>query len=148
MAVPSQALEACKLLRHFTPTGLEILGQIARRRTVPQGMSVFLAGTSGDGLVIIEAGAVEIVAGGGEEGAVLYQLGPGDHFGELALIRPGRRAVTARAQGACKLIEIKRADFNLLLKKKPQTCVKLLLAVLNTVGDRLDAIRDDLLTQI
>ncbi len=146
MGVPSQALETCKLLRHFTPTGLEILGEIARRRTVPEGMSVFLAGTSGDGLVIVEEGTVEIV--GGDEGAVLCQLGPGDHFGELALIRPGRRAVTARALGACKLIEIKRSDFNLLLKKKPQACFKLLLAVFNTVGDRLDAIRDDLLTQI
>ena len=71
-------------------------------------------------------------------------LGINEHFGELALLRGGRRAVTARARTSCRLVELRRDDFNQLLQNKPQACIKLMLAIFATVEKRLEAIRGDL----
>ncbi len=145
MAVPLASLKACRLFAGFTDTGLAIIADIAKTREVSQGLSIFLAGTSGDGLLVVESGEVEITSGQGEAAKALCMLAPGDHFGELALLRSGKRAVTARAKSAVRLVEIARADFNQALKEKPQACLKLMLAIFGAVGERLHAVREDLL---
>jgi CRP-like cAMP-binding protein len=141
LAVIEDQLKACPLFAGFTPTGLKIFAQIARIREVPEGMSVFLAGTTGDSLVIVDSGEVEIFL---DSGKTLCTLGPGAHFGELAAIRPSKRAVSARAKSAARLIEIRRADFGDLLKTKPQACFKLMLSIFGVVAERLEAVRGDL----
>ena len=148
MATSPDLLSACPLFSGFTATGLKILAQIGRERSVPAGMTVFLAGTTGESLLIVATGEVEIFSGEGEELKVLCTLGPGAHFGELALLRASTRAVSARAKGATQLVEIRRSDFNLLLKKKPQACFKLMLAVFGVVADRLQSIQADLITHV
>ncbi len=144
MPVPIQILKTSPLFAGFTDTGLNIIGQIARLRDLPKGMSLFLEGAPGDAMYIIKDGTIEILVGQGDAAKVVCQLGAGEHFGELALLRPGRRAVSARAQGSCRLVELKRADFGELLKQKPQACMKLMLAVMGTIHDRVDAIRPEL----
>ena len=71
-------------------------------------------------------------------------LGPGESLGELGLLRAGKRALSARARVASRLIEIKRADFNETLKTRPQACMKLMLSGFSVVEKRLEAIQGDL----
>lgn len=145
MAIDPKQLAASPLFAGFTDTGLEVITTIAKERDVPKGMSVFLAGTSGDGLFFVVRGKVEILAGPSGQERVLCALGPGESFGELALLRAAPRAVTARAVEPTHLIEIKRADFNAALKQKPQACLKLMLSVFNLVESRMRPIEGEIL---
>jgi CRP-like cAMP-binding protein len=148
VAVPIQALQACSLFHGFTETGLKILAQIARPRDVPQGMSLFLEGAPGDAMYVLSAGDLDILVGQGDRARLLCSLEPGEHFGELALLRPGRRATTARARTACRVVEIRRSEFSELLKRKPQACMKLMLAIVGSIEHRVGALRPDLLDSI
>lgn len=141
LAVVEDQLAACPLFAGFTPTGLKIFASVARTREVPAGMSVFLAGTTGESLLIVDSGELEILLDGGK---TVCTLGRGAHFGELSLVRPSTRAVSARAKTAARLIEIRRDDFGSLLRTKPQACFKLILSIFGVVAARLEAVRGDL----
>lgn len=138
-------LEASPLFAGFTPTGLSIFAQIARLRDVPRGLSLYRAGAAGDALCIVHAGTLEVVAGSGPGEVVVDTLGPGAHFGELALVRRGQRLLTVRAQSAAQVVELRHQDFQALLAQKPQACLKLLLAILAQVDARLREASHELL---
>jgi CRP/FNR family transcriptional regulator, cyclic AMP receptor protein len=145
MPVPIDSLRKSVLFSGFTDTGLAIIAQIAKTRDVPQGMSLFLKGSAGDSLFIVDAGEIELFVGQGAKIRVLTTLAPGEPLGELALLRAGKRAVSARARVAARLIEIKRADFNETLKTRPQACMKLMLNVFGAIEKRLEALEGDIL---
>src|SRR5690348_1423848 len=79
----------------------EILEQIAsgaRRRTYRRGEVLFHQGDPGDALVILESGTVKVLvySDNGDE-TVLSIVGPGQSFGELALIDGEARSATVQA---------------------------------------------------
>lgn len=78
----SLTLPAVEQLAH----GLELL-------TVPAHETVFRQGEVGDCYFLIESGEVAVVG----DGAVVATLGPGEGFGEIALLRSGPRTATVRA---------------------------------------------------
>ena len=47
------------------------------------------------------------------------ELGPGDHFGEVALVTGERRNATCKALGTSRLAKMMAWDFNELLEKNP-----------------------------
>ena len=78
--------------------------------TVPSGKIVFREGDDGTEMYIIESGAIDILraARGGEP---LATLGPGDFFGEMAILEDQPRFATAIARAPTKLLRIDRAAF-------------------------------------
>ncbi|MEI6986510.1 MAG: cation:proton antiporter [Rhodospirillaceae bacterium] len=69
-------------------------------------------GESGDSMYFIASGSVEIVKSG--QSAPIH-LGPGDFFGEMALLSGAPRTANARAIGYCHLLELKEPDFRQLI---------------------------------
>ncbi len=137
MAVAVDTLKTCPLFAGFSATGIEIFAQIARPRAVPKGMSVFLAGSVADSLYVLASGCLEVLVERDGRAKLLDVLEPGAAFGELALVRPGRRAMTVKARSAAQLVEIRRNDFYEILPHKPQACLKLLLAIIASLDERL-----------
>lgn len=78
--------------------------------TVPSGQIVFREGDDGAEMYIIESGAIDILRAsrGGEP---LATLGPGDFFGEMAILEDQPRFATAVARAPTKLLRIDRAAF-------------------------------------
>lgn len=148
MPIDPAVLRSCPLFTGFTDTGLRILAQMSHDLRVAAGREVFSAGDEGHGMFIIEAGHVEVFALRDSKPVSLATLGPGDSFGEMALLRPGRRAVGTRATEDVRLVELRRTDFNTLLKDKPQACVKLMLAIFRRIEERLRELQDGLLAQL
>ncbi|MBI5509203.1 MAG: cyclic nucleotide-binding domain-containing protein [Deltaproteobacteria bacterium] len=124
------------------------MAQLCRERDLSQGLSLFLPGSQGDAMFIVLSGTVEVFVAAKTGEKAVTGLGPGASFGELALVRHGRRRVGTRAKTACKLVEIRRADFNEVLKTKPQACIKLMLNIFQTVERRLEAVQGDLLERL
>lgn len=118
-------LARCDLLRHLPPEEIEHILPCVRRRRLASGEILFRAGDPGDALFIVAAGTVAILAEGtgGDGGAVehrLAELGPGQAFGEMALLSGGTRSATVRAVDAVDLLEIARDDFERLVADDPR----------------------------
>ena len=114
--------------------------QVVEVQSFEAGQMVFSEGDRGDELFIVLSGAVEI----SRMGSVLSEAGPGDHIGEMALIRSMPRSATVKALEAAELIALRRSDFFEILRKEYEMAVKLLWQFLGVLADRLDQTSKDL----
>lgn len=118
---------------------LRVMQAVEVRTYVDQG-TVIREGEKGDELFIVLSGKVAVI----RSEQVLAYLGPGEHVGEMALIRSVPRSATVRAQGPAELIAIRRADFFEILRKEHELAVKMLWQFLGVLADRLDQTSADL----
>jgi CRP-like cAMP-binding protein len=78
---------------------------VAERRAA--GEEIFAQGDAGDRFYLVSDGAVEIAV----DRVVVAEEGPGDYFGEIALIRDVPRTATARALADSLLYSLDGAAF-------------------------------------
>jgi CRP-like cAMP-binding protein len=106
------------------------LAGAARRRSFPRGRTVFNKDDPGETLFIIEGGSVRIYLPS-PQGAdlTLAVLGPGDFFGDMALLDGGPRSASAAAIEDTDLLALDRADFTALLHSRPQAAMAVLAAI-------------------
>jgi len=110
LTVPTAQLKALRAIEMFAPLPaptLEALASSLTRVQVPGGETVFRQGDHGDRFYIVDSGEVEIEIDGREANV----LGPGDHFGEIALLRDIPRTATARARKETQLYALDRDAF-------------------------------------
>src|ERR1043166_19578 len=92
------ALKTSKLFSGMLAAELPALERTARLQTYQAGAKIFQEGDPGDGLYIIVEGEVQITClVGQDQRRVLSQLGPGDFFGEMAVLDSQPRSATATA---------------------------------------------------
>ena len=84
---------------------------IAASQTValPAGGLFMREGELGDKVYVLEQGRVEVLKSVGHEQRLLKELGPGDCFGEMALLDISPRSATVRALEDCQALEIPAA---------------------------------------
>ncbi len=104
-----------------------------QKRAVAQSEEVVREGEEGEELFIIMRGTFAVFRGERE----VARLGPGRHFGEMALIDDGPRSATIRALTSGTALTIRRSDFYNLLRKDPTLAVKLLWNFIQTLSTRL-----------
>jgi len=115
---------------------------IARRRTFRKGEVVFHRGDLAESLHLIVKGrfAVRITTQLGET-ALLDVLGPGEAFGELALLSPGsRRSATVESLDDGETLSVFRDEFALLQAEHPgvkDVLLRLLAEQLTRASDRI-----------
>jgi NADH dehydrogenase len=84
------------------------------------GDEVFRQGDLGDRLYIIVKGAVEVVREDAQGETVLARLGPGEYFGEMALLQRTTRNATVRAVEATDLLSLPHGEFSVLAAHLPE----------------------------
>ncbi|HEY2407999.1 MAG TPA: cyclic nucleotide-binding domain-containing protein [Polyangiaceae bacterium] len=97
------------------------------------GETVISEGDKGEELFIVLVGNVKVM----RNGADLAVLKPGDHFGEMALVRSQPRSATVISDGNSELMVIRRTEFFEILRKEHALAVKLLWQFLGVLADRL-----------
>lgn len=90
---PLDALERVPLFADLTRDELEQIALLFKERHFAAGETVVKEGSDGAAFFLIEEGEATVSVGGRERPG----LGPGDHFGEIALIDEGVRAATITA---------------------------------------------------
>jgi NADH dehydrogenase len=84
------------------------------------GEYVFREGDRGNGLYMVVSGTAEVVSGTGAEQVLLATLGPGEFFGEMALLGGEVRNASVRCGEPLDLLFIPRSDFAALLDRLPK----------------------------
>jgi voltage-gated potassium channel len=100
--------------------------QLLRARDYPAGAVVVRRGERGDCMYFVASGEVEI-----RVMPESIRLGPGDFFGELALLTGDPRNATAVALQQCTLLRLDIVDFRQLLGRQPE-----LARIINAAADR------------
>jgi len=81
---------------------LEMLGHLLKERRYQAGATMVEAGSAGHGLYVIIEGRALVR----KEGRTVAQLGPGDFFGEIAVLDDGPRTadITAEEDTVCLML--------------------------------------------
>ena len=130
-------LQQNPLLQGFTEDGLKIIASVCVPRQIEPGHPIFVSGLHGESAFLLVAGEVVLAVDRPHGQRELAVLTAPDVFGELSLLKPGPRRVTARSRTQVGVIEIPRRDFMALQKQRPQACMKLLMNVSERLGQRL-----------
>src|SRR5450759_1115704 len=117
----ADALRHCALFSRVDDGTLAVCIDSLRTRRYRRNETIFHQGDPGDSLYIIESGAVKIVLPSpeGEDEAIIATLGPGDFFGELALLDGAERSATAIAHEATTALVLRRHAFGQLIDTVP-----------------------------
>ena len=111
-------VKALRRVPDFSPlddgTLLKVLGASANLFW-PAGRIIFETGSPSEALYIVLAGRVRIADAPGE-GNDIAQIGPGDYFGELSLLRNSQHTKTAQAIEDSEIMVLPKQSFEALLR--------------------------------
>lgn len=120
---PSAALKQVPLFSDLDGDELDRLARQMRERTFAEGSTVTEEGTTGAGFFVIADGSATVTIGGNHKAT----LGPGDHFGEIALIDDeGTRSASIVAATDLRCYGLTSWDFRPFVEEHPRVAWKLL----------------------
>lgn len=133
-------LQKTVLFKGSSRDELEITLGLFQERRIKPNTTIFTEKMPAESLYIIKNGMVKIsvMAGEGEEKPLLL-LGPGEFFGELALLQEQNRMVSARSETAVDLLLMTRKDFQALMDIDPRTAVRVSNAICRLLAMRVKA---------
>jgi len=115
---------------------LDMFVDEAEPRVCEAGEVIFSAFDMGAEMYVVLEGEVELSIGSN----VIETLGPGEPFGEMALIDQAHRTATAIAKGPCKLSVIPEKRFLFMVAKTPHFA----LQIMKVMADRLRTMNERL----
>lgn len=128
------ALENSPLFRHLTAGEWQALRAAVTEQSFPKGADIFKEGDCGDGVFVVKDGLVHITGIiSNNLRHTFSQIGPGEIFGEMAVLENKPRSATASAAQATAVYFIPRDTMLALVEKSPQ----LSLALLRDISARL-----------
>lgn len=113
----------------------ELLDQVA----LPAGTDVFREGEEGEQMYFVLEGQAHVSRGGVD----IARLGPGDHFGEVAILGQPMRNTTVRTDTVVRLARLSRARFASLGTNHARAALHFMQALAATVAASMTALRDD-----
>jgi len=105
------------------------VSELAQEVRYSPGRMIVRADTPGQAFYAIVEGSAKVLRGRIATAAGTWRLGPGDFFGEMALLDGGPRSASVVAETELITIRIERADFRKLLLSQPDIALKLLVGM-------------------
>jgi CRP/FNR family cyclic AMP-dependent transcriptional regulator len=102
------------------------LAKLATEMHVRPGAVIVQAGRPGKGFHVIVEGRAKIVRGVVTDGRKIGVLGPGEFFGELALLDGGPRTASVVAETDVETIRLSRTAFRQMLTSEPEVAMRIL----------------------
>ena len=106
---------------------LQALESSSSTRSFPKNTVVIHENDPADSLFVIESGKVKVYCSdkNGKE-FIMNTLGPGDYFGELALLDDSTRSASVRTVEKCEFRVVMKEDFNGVLDEHPNIARQLI----------------------
>jgi CRP/FNR family cyclic AMP-dependent transcriptional regulator len=124
-----EALRRSPLFEGLAKKDLAELARHTEDVDVPAGQVLCKEGQSGSEFFVILEGEAQIT----KNGAPIRTLGPGEFFGEIALLESGPRTATVTATTPLRSFVLTRSDFTHLLDQQPTVERKVLRALARRV---------------
>lgn len=106
-----------------------------------RGTLLFMEGDPGDQLYVVKSGVVKIYRFDDDKEIILALFGPGDFFGEMALIQPAfNRSATAETLETSLIYTMKRSAFYDYMERHPRIAIKLLEVTIHRLRNANDQI--------
>jgi CRP-like cAMP-binding protein len=140
-----EQLKSVELFSGLKQPALELIARIASEETHKRGDKIFRHGDPGEKLYLILEGKVRIsreIPGMGEE--ALAVLGPGQMFGEMALLDESPRSADANVHDTCRLLAVPRDGFDDLLYLNKELAYEVLWSIVRMLLRRLRETNDKL----
>ena len=121
---PLELLRRVPLFEGLDRSELEGVSRLMKQRTFDEGQAITSEGQGGVGFFVIEEGTAKVSVGGKDRG----KLGPGDFFGEFALIDEGSstRSATITAESELRCYGMTPWEFRPLVQENASIGWKLL----------------------
>jgi CRP-like cAMP-binding protein len=125
-------LRAIPMFAHLDDDALERIGAVVTEFEAGAGHVLVQPGQEGSGLFILEEGSVVVELHNGTS----VTLGPGEFFGELAILAPNvPRTARVRALTPVRCLAISRLEFSRVLAEQPAIAVAMLPVLARRIAD-------------
>jgi serine/threonine protein phosphatase PrpC len=128
------AVRDIELFRELTMAEVVKVYGVLTQLRVEAGTAIIREGDPSGHLFVITDGSVTVE----RERAKIASLGPGAHFGEMALLNQKPRSATVIAECPTTLLQLARTDFHELMLREPAIATKFLWKFAQTLSLRLD----------
>jgi CRP-like cAMP-binding protein len=115
--VDSSRLAAFPLFSDLPAAELDEVAAVVSEVEVDAGSSVTTLADYGTAIYFVEQGAADVLSDGGE---ATQALGPGDTFGEIALLLTGVRTATVVARTPMRLLSLSDQNFQQIRPRVPE----------------------------
>jgi CRP/FNR family transcriptional regulator, cyclic AMP receptor protein len=123
-------LQRVPLFSELSRGDLEQISRVAVARNYPRGVRVFHEGDRSDACYIVRAGDLRVTREHPDGRAIaLATLGPGDIFGELAMLDGEARSASVETLSECELLALPAGDVRRMLQSSSEITVKLVVAL-------------------
>jgi CRP/FNR family cyclic AMP-dependent transcriptional regulator len=131
-----ELLRRVPLFSELSEDELNGIADVAIPRSYPKGVRVFHEGDTSDACYIVRNGDLRVTREHPDGRAIaLATLGPGDIFGELAMLDGEARSASVEALSECELLALPAGDVRRLLASTPDTTVKLVVALVRRLRE-------------
>jgi CRP/FNR family transcriptional regulator, cyclic AMP receptor protein len=122
---------------------IDRLSSYAVTQRIKRGTTLFSKGDTGASVYAVCRGTVKIsVPSESGKDAVFNLIGPGQIFGEIALLDGGQRTADAIAASDCELLVIERRDFIPLIRQQPELALKLIELLCSRLRNTSEQVED------
>jgi len=123
-------LSRVPLFSELSGSELERISRVSVARSFPAGVRVFHEGDHSDACYLVRSGDLRVTREHPDGRAIaLATLGPGDIFGELAMLDGEARSASVETLSDSELLALPAADVRRLLSDHPEISVKLIAAL-------------------
>lgn len=109
---------------HREDTGFVV--RTTYERSFAAGDVIYDSGQPGEALFVIQAGHVELTRSGPEGERVVGRYGPGEFFGEIAVLLGRPRSTRAVAIGEARVLQLDRATFERMCVDRPEISLRVI----------------------
>jgi len=124
-------LRRIPLFNGFGKREIERLGMLADEVVVPDGTVLIREGDLGRDMMVLISGNVVV----DRDGVRVNRLGPGDFFGEIALVNEGPRTASVTTDGPARMLVITHADFHSMMDEFPEIAAQIMHTLANRIRD-------------
>ena len=137
------------IFRDLEPEALDQLGRYAKHVTLKRGAALFSKGDPGNSLFAVISGTVKMSISSPEgRNAILNLIGPGQVFGEMAVLSGQARSADATANTNCEMFVIDRRDFLPFVRNHPALAMKFIELLCERVRRTSDQVEQIILQDL
>lgn len=130
-----KVLKQVPIFRMLGKESIDFIVERLKFKTFQGGDEIIKTGDVGEEMFIIISGKTDVLIGEPGKEQVVATLGPGDYFGEMALLTDEPRSATIKAVEPCETFVLFKNEFDVILERYPSIALSMTKIVSKRLRD-------------